>query len=40
MFDDPSLYISIYESELRKVNHKAHRIFSFDETGITAVQYT
>ena len=29
----------IYESELRKVNHKAHRTFNVDATGITAVQY-
>ena len=27
------------ESELRKVNHPAHRIFSVDETGITTVQH-
>jgi len=29
----------ICESELRKVNHKARRIFNVDATGITAVQY-
>jgi hypothetical protein len=29
----------IYESELRKVNHQAHRIFSVVETRITAVQH-
>jgi len=27
------------ESELRKVNHQAHRIFSVDKTGITTVQH-
>ena len=30
---------NIYESELRKVNHPVHRIFSADATGITAVQH-
>jgi hypothetical protein len=29
----------IYESELRTVNHPVHRIFSVDETGITALQH-
>jgi hypothetical protein len=28
----------IYESEVRKVNHQAHRIFIVDEAGITTVQ--
>ena len=32
-------FVDIYESELRKVNHQAQRIFSFDATGITAVQH-
>jgi len=32
-------FFDIYESELRKVNHPAHRIFSVDETGITTVQH-
>jgi hypothetical protein len=27
-----------YESDLRKVNHQAHRIFSDGEIGITAMQ--
>jgi hypothetical protein len=29
----------VYEYEVRKVNHQAHRIFSVDETGITTVQH-
>ena len=29
----------IYESELRKVNHNAHRIFNVDATAITTVQH-
>jgi hypothetical protein len=29
----------LYESELRKVNHQAHRIFNVDRTGITTVQH-
>ena len=32
-------FFDIYESELRKVNHPAHRIFSVDETAITTVQH-
>jgi hypothetical protein len=32
-------FFDIYESELRKLNHQAHRIFSVDETWITTVQY-
>jgi hypothetical protein len=32
-------FFGIYESELRKFNHPAHRIFIVDETGITAVQH-
>jgi hypothetical protein len=32
-------FFDISESELRKVNHPAHRIFSFDETRITRVQH-
>jgi len=32
-------YFDIYESELRTVNHPVHRIFSLDETGITALQH-
>jgi hypothetical protein len=29
----------MYESEVRKVNHKTHRIFHVDATGITIVQH-
>jgi len=32
-------FLDIYESELRKVNHKACRIFDVDVTGITIVQH-
>jgi hypothetical protein len=32
-------FFDIYDSELRKVNHKAHRIFKVDETGTTTVQH-
>ena len=32
-------FFDIYDSEQRKVNHKAHRIFIVDETRITSVQY-
>ena len=32
-------FFDIFESELRKVNHPVHRIFSVDATGITTVQY-
>jgi hypothetical protein len=32
-------FFDIYESELRKVNHPVHRIFSVDETGIITVQH-
>jgi len=32
-------FFGIYESELRKVNHQAHRIFNVDVTGITTVQH-
>jgi hypothetical protein len=32
-------FFGIYESEVRKVNHQAHRIFNVDETGITTVQH-
>jgi len=32
-------FFDIYESELRTVNHPVHRIFSVDETGITALQH-
>jgi len=30
-------FVDIYESELRTVNHKAHRLFCADATGITKV---
>ena len=29
----------VYESELRKVNHKAHKTFNVDATGIATVQH-
>jgi len=32
-------FFDIYESEVGKVNHQAHRIFNVDETGITTVQH-
>jgi hypothetical protein len=32
-------FFDIYESELRKVNHPAHKIFNLDETRITTVQH-
>ena len=32
-------FFDIYESELRKVIHQAHRICNVDETGITTVQH-
>jgi len=32
-------FFDIYESELRKVNHQAHRTFNIDATGITTVQH-
>ena len=32
-------FVNIYESELRKVNHLAHRISSVGETGLTTVQH-
>jgi hypothetical protein len=32
-------FFDFYESELRKVNHPVHRIFSADETGIITVQH-
>ena len=32
-------FIDISESELRKVNHPAHRVFSVGETRITTVQH-
>ena len=32
-------FFDIYEPTLGKVNHKAHRIFNVDETGITTVQH-
>jgi hypothetical protein len=35
-----SKIFDIYEYELRKVNHQAHRIFNVDATGITTVQHT
>jgi hypothetical protein len=31
-------FFDIYESELKKVNHPAHRTFNLDETRITTVQ--
>jgi hypothetical protein len=31
-------FFDIYESEVRKVNHSAHRILSVDDTGIPIVQ--
>jgi hypothetical protein len=34
------VFFYIYESELRKVNRQAHKIFHFDETGITTVRHT
>jgi hypothetical protein len=30
-------FFDIYESELRKVNHKAHRTFNVDATWITTM---
>jgi hypothetical protein len=32
-------FFDMYESEFKKVNHKARRIFNVDATGITAMQY-
>jgi hypothetical protein len=32
-------FFDIYESELREVNHQAHRIFNVNVTGITTVQH-
>ena len=32
-------FFDTYESELRKFNHKAHRIFNVDATGITTAQH-
>lgn len=32
-------FFDIYESQLRKVNHKAHRIFNVDATGSTDVEH-
>ena len=37
--ENAARFFDIYESELRKVNHPVHRIFSADATGITAVQH-
>jgi hypothetical protein len=37
--ENVSKIFDISKSELRKVNHPAHRIFSVDETGITTVQH-
>ena len=36
--ENVSKFVDIYESEPTKVDHKAHRIFSADATGITTVQ--
>jgi hypothetical protein len=33
------VFFDNYESELRKVNHQAHRTFNVNGTGITAVQH-
>jgi hypothetical protein len=33
-------YFDVYKSELKKVNHQAHKICNVDETGITTVQHT
>jgi hypothetical protein len=32
-------FCDIYECELRKITHKAHRIFNGDETGTITVQH-
>ena len=37
--DNLARFFDSYESELRKVNHQAHRIFNADATGITKVQH-
>ena len=34
-----SKVFSLYVSELRKVNHPAHRIFNVDEAGIITLQH-
>jgi len=32
-------FFDIYESEIKRVNHPVHSIFSADETGIITVQH-
>jgi len=37
--ENVAMFFDIYESELRKVNHPVHRIFTVEERGITTVQH-
>jgi hypothetical protein len=37
--ENAARFFDIYESEVRKFNHQANRIFSVDETRVTTVQH-
>jgi hypothetical protein len=37
--ENAARFLDIYESELRKVNHPVHRIFSANKTGIITMQH-